>query len=321
MIFRKKFDFTVISDDFIKSYMPNANGTYVKVYLYWEMCAQSGDFSFDVRSAAKALDLSMEDVEMAKEYWLSKGVYSEENEDIKVSSEEKSEPLEKEAPLDLNVDMLLQANKIPEFNKMFSDIDLILGRETSSNEKMRALNFMTDYSMNPDVITEAFRISVERDKKNFNYAEGILRNWYNKGITNKEKLDEYLKINFVDESNYREIARLAGLSGNLPEASKELVNKWINTFGFDMALIREGLGRLTQTNKPSFKYLDKIFESWYEKGIRSAVELEEKDKNPKSKKNAFHEFEQREEEFNKEEYDYYNQQKIEKMLGEEEEDE
>ena len=48
--------------------------------------------------------------------------------------------------------------------------------------------------MNPDIIEKAFFYGVEKKgKRNINYIGGIIRNWYDQGITNIEALSGIFK--------------------------------------------------------------------------------------------------------------------------------
>lgn len=336
MVFRKKFEWTILSNEFINTYMPHANGTYVKVYIYWEMKSQMGDFSMDLLETAKALSLSIEDVKMARDYWIEEGVLYEdegsmESKDLikHESPQAQSEPSDKmedeqanNAPLDKDVELLLQANQVPDFKRMFLSVDAILQRETSPNEKMELVSFMTECNMNPDVITEAFKITKMEGKKNFNYAIGIIKNWYGEGITNSEQLEEYIKESSEEERRYREIAKLMGMKGYLPEASKEIVDKWFNDYNFNMEIINEGMKKLISTNNPNIKYVDKIFSTWHEKGVRTLEDIEnikEGEGQKPSNKKKYDNFEERDNECDEADFEYHNQQKIKKLLEEESE--
>lgn len=307
--------------------MKDANGTYVKVYIYWEMMSQKGYSSMDLKKTAEALNLSIEDVEMARDYWKERGILqddtssdylfenSEDFEDIKTSGNSPNNELS-DYKLDKDVDFLLEANKIPEFKHMFESADNILQKETSPNEKIKLLNFITDYAMNPDVVLEAVRIGAENGKKNFDYIEGIIRNWNAEGITTIEGLNEYLETNRKEDEKIKEIRKAMNRTGKFTEPEELIIKKWFDEYGFDMEIIREGLSRLISTNNPSVKYLDGIFTDWHNKNFKTLEDIRTKDKrqkkNKSSQSNKFNEFEQRDNEDIDD--DYYNQQRIKKML-------
>ena len=60
-----------VSDRFIDEYMPQANGDYVKVYLW---LLRNAAWEVTLSEAAGALMLTEGDVERAVKYWQEKGV-------------------------------------------------------------------------------------------------------------------------------------------------------------------------------------------------------------------------------------------------------
>lgn len=67
-------DATCVSNDFLDHYMADANGDYVKVYLY--ILRHRGE-RYTVSDAADALNLTDNDIERAVRYWEKQGVFSD----------------------------------------------------------------------------------------------------------------------------------------------------------------------------------------------------------------------------------------------------
>ncbi len=63
---------TCISNDFLDKYMADANGDYIKVYLF--LLRHRGE-RFEIRDAADALNLTDHDIERAVRYWEKQGVF------------------------------------------------------------------------------------------------------------------------------------------------------------------------------------------------------------------------------------------------------
>ena len=60
---------TLISNTFIEHYMPEANGDYVKVYLYLAKCIQYQEAGLSISSLADRMDNTEKDVIRALQYW------------------------------------------------------------------------------------------------------------------------------------------------------------------------------------------------------------------------------------------------------------
>lgn len=64
---------TVVQNYFIDQYMPQANGEFVKVYLYLLRCANTGR-EFSLSSIADALEYTEKDIQRALVYWEKQGL-------------------------------------------------------------------------------------------------------------------------------------------------------------------------------------------------------------------------------------------------------
>ena len=60
---------TSIHNTFIEKYMPRANGSYVKVYLYLSKCIQSGEQNLSISSLADQMENTEKDIIRALNYW------------------------------------------------------------------------------------------------------------------------------------------------------------------------------------------------------------------------------------------------------------
>jgi len=67
---------TTIYNSFIEYYMPAANGSYVKVYLYIAKCLQAKESNFSISSLADQLENTEKDILRALMYWEKKGLMS-----------------------------------------------------------------------------------------------------------------------------------------------------------------------------------------------------------------------------------------------------
>lgn len=320
---------TPIENIFINDFMPMANGTYVKVYLlgYKYAYDRDGKISVDNDTIAKNLNMPLSEVLEAWDFWENKGIiekiYNDEDNkfDYKVKFlnlkqlyiKNNYRPINTQEELtnksySCSVEDLVGANQNPEINKMFNNIDYIMRRPLFPNEKNKILEWIYNYNMNPDIIEKAFFYGVEKKgKRSLNYIEGIIRNWYDKGITNVEALQEYFKSNDERYYRYEKVMKHLGFGNRLPSVGEmEVIDKWFDKYNFTMEVVLKGCENSRKTANPSINYIDGILTSWYEKGIESVDEIEQKDKPIERKEynalknirkrptsNKFHNFEQR----------------------------
>jgi len=289
----------------------------------------------DNNTIAKHLDIPLTDVLNAWDFWEKKGIIEKiyVNEDNKFDYKVKFLNLKQlyiknnyrmlnqegisSNPYTASVEDLVDANQIPAINQMFNNIDYIMRRPLVPNEKKKILEWLYNYNMNPDIIEKAFFYGIEKKgKRNLNYIGGIIRNWYDQGITNIEAYQEYLKRNDEKYYRYERVMKYLGYVNRFPtESQKKIIDKWFEEYKFTMEMVLKGCENSKKTSNPSISYIDGILTSWYEKGIKSVDEIEEKDKPPERKEknignnistnrpvpNKFHNFQQRTKKYTAEE--------------------
>ncbi len=327
---------TPIENIFINDYMPMANGTYVKVYLLGYKYAHDKDLNIDVNNVtiSKHLNIPLEDILHAWDFWESKGIIEKTYMDDEKSFNYKvkffnlkqlyiknniklfTSEADNVKPAKHSTEDLIKANKIPEINNMFNNIDHIMRRQTVPLEKQKILSWITDYNMNPDVIEKAFTYGVERKGvRKISYVEGIVRNWYDEGLTNMEAIMEFFKDR--DEKYYlhQRIMKALGLDKRPVRADEtELIDIWFNEYKYSLDVVLKAC-EADKNPTPSIRYVNGILKSWYKKGIKSVEDIETLDKpsetdskskkaqvrRPKAATTRFHNFEQRTEKYSSDE--------------------
>ncbi|TJX13618.1 DnaD domain protein [Tissierella creatinini] len=346
---------TPIENIFINDFMPMANGTYVKVYLLGFKYAHDKDEKIDVTNMtiAKHLDIPLEDVLRAWDFWEEKGIIvKEDNHQVNYKVRflnlkqlyiknniglinQKQEPRKTQEEAKFSTKDLIEANQMPIINSMFNSIDFIMRRQTSPGEKKIILEWIHEYNMNPDVIEKAFYYSSEkRGIRKMNYVEGIIKNWYSEGLTTLDAIMEKMKAE--DEAFYNEqrIMKSLGLQNRpIRGDEKNLVDKWFNEYKFTLDIILAGC-ETDKNVKPSISYVNGTLKNWFEKGVKTLEDIERLDKpvnkeeskvRPQFKKslsykNRFHNFEQRSDKYSSEELETIAKRKREayskKLKGE-----
>ncbi len=331
---------TPIENIFINDYMPMANGTYVKVYLLGYKYAHDRDEKIDVnnQTIAKHLEIPLEDVLGAWDFWEKKGIIIKEigdsedkyNYQVKFLNlkqlyiknnlnlfERKEE--EKVKKIKDDSKRLIDANQIPQVNNMFNQIDFMLRRQTVPLEKQKILSWIEDYNMNPDVIEKAVSYGAEnKGQRNLNYIEGIIRNWYSSGLTNMEAVMEHFKEEDERYYRYQKVMKTLGLDKRAAAITKDemkTIDHWFEGYEFSMEMVMKACENSVNIASPNIGYIDAILRAWNKKGIKQVEDIETKDKrevkgdykkrtySPKkgqALKTRFHNFEQRTDQYSAE---------------------
>lgn len=160
---------TCISNDFLDKYMANANGDYIKVYLY--LLRHQGE-QFDVKAAADALNLTDNDIERAVKYWEKQGVFSQ------GASQAVAEACEGEREA-------LPPQPGPE-DEEFAGIVFVarhLLPNLPTKKQLETLEFMyRDLKMNAELIEFLMEYCAGLEKTSSKYLEAVAINWHEQGI-------------------------------------------------------------------------------------------------------------------------------------------
>ena len=302
---------TPIENIFINDFMPMADGTYVKVYLLGFKYAKDDDekLSLSNEVIARNLNIPLSDVLNAWKFCLSKGIikkHEKDNDDQwdysieflnlkQLYIKNNYQPINgmqdnsiKNSTYTCTPEDLLEANQSKSINEMFTSIDYIARRTLVPNEKRKILDWVYNYNMGTDVIVKAFFYSIEkRGKRNLSYIEGILRNWYDAGITNIESLQEYFKTHDEKFYRYGRIMKSLGQNSRQPtESEMAVMDKWFNDWKFTIEMVLKACENTKNIPNPNINYIDAILSAWNSKDIKTLEDIVEKDKPTKASYNS-----------------------------------
>ncbi|MBR6614756.1 MAG: DnaD domain protein [Lachnospiraceae bacterium] len=289
---------TVISNEFIDTYMAAANGEYVKVFLYLQR--HEGEH-VTVSAIADALNHTEADVKRALSYWKDAGVLMEKADPQQHSKEmlEKAgrqqdrsvtemaatvQPEEETGSKLLSVPE--PGNSFERRQKLSADEDFkaltyvvqqYLGKMLTSMEMEMFEYLYDDLKMSSELLEFLVEYCAGTGHKSIRYIEKVALNWYQMGIKTREEAKDYT-IRFSRDTSA--VMKAFGITNRNPgTAEQEYMKKWFKEYGFDAELVKEACSRtLTATGSASFPYADKILAGWKENGVRTLRDVQELDK-------------------------------------------
>jgi DnaD/phage-associated family protein len=301
---------TPIENIFINDYMPQADGTYVKVYLMGYKYAKDR-LDFNNETISKNLNLPLSDVLNAWNYWENEGIIIKHETDDEYNYIVEFVNL-KQFYVDnvykhirnvndknsyVDNDKLISTARNPEIKTMMEEIEDMLGRPLKVSEKQKIITWLNKYKTKPNMMIQAFSYSVNNKKiKRFNYIESVVSAWYDAGVVDLDTMVEYLEKRNDRFSAYSRISKALGFNRTLTEAEMRTIDRWIDEWDFSMEMILKCLDNSTKINNPNLNYFDKILSEWYKNGFKTIEDLKNDKKPEKTKKetskckNKFHNF-------------------------------
>ena len=288
--------------------MTEANGSYVKVYIYLLRCLSDPSMDVSVSGFSEKLDETEKDIIRALKYWEKKKLLAITwDEDGQISNliitqlggmpgvaeaAEDPEPAAKrddfqdepEISSDMSVKPAAELIKAPNYTpsqiaslKEYDDfeglIDYVEGRLGTLNQtKLNSLAFIYEIlDMNSELIRYLYDYCIFKGKTGSTYLEKVAIAWKNKDIDTVEKARQET---FSRSKECNAVKNSFGLQRSLGGVELEYISRWSQEYGMSPELIKEACDRtLMQTSKPDFKYADKILRDWKSNDVGSLEDV------------------------------------------------
>lgn len=282
---------TVISNDFIDHDMTDANGEFVKIYLY--LLRWSQDTSADISSEKMAdiFCLTENDVLRALLFWEKKGLLALSWDqgtlcqiELKAPDASAAPPRENHpVPRDTagNSPIVKPTYPMSEINDFMDHqngdqlifiIQQYMGRPLSQPEMNTIVFFYKDLGFSTDLIEYLFEYCISGGHRKFSYIETVAISWKEDHIDTVEQAKERSMIyNQLNQS----VIKAFGISGRfLADEELKYIRRWNREYGFTQDIITEACRRTIQnTHAASFKYADSILTRWHDQKVSSMQDI------------------------------------------------
>ena len=296
---------TSVNNIFISEFMPQADGTFVKVYLLALRFAQDDDIEASNEKIAEVLKIPVIDVVSAWRFWKSVGIvdFDDDGDSLSFSVLFKDlralylsgSSLDKnsannslsqntyddeldidEGDLSSDTKLIIEVNKDDGVKKMFQDVAHIVRRPLNTQEKIKIIKWLRDYNISCEMISHAYSYAYDiLKKKSPAYVETIIMNWYDKGFTNLSQVMSDFNVMNDSQRNYNKLMQsLAMPFKNVSDFEKKIIDKWYDDFNYGNDIILKAAENFIYTAKPSIAYLDAILEAWHKEGIKTVEDAE-----------------------------------------------
>lgn len=263
---------TCVPNAFIDNFMADANGEFVKIYLYLLRCMSTGD-DVSLSKLADKFEHTEKDITRALKYWekmrLLRLDYDPQNQlhDICLLDSLPEQITQAAAAPDVSVRPDYTKDELFSFQQKESVQDLMfiaekyLGRTLNPTDINAILYWHDSLRFSIDLIEYLIEYCVDKGHKNIRYMDKVAIAWGESGIRSVEQAK---KTTSVHSQSYYTVMKAFGISGrNLVEFEVGFIDKWINTYGFSLDIISEACKRTIQAiHQPSFEYTDTILGNW-----------------------------------------------------------
>jgi DnaD/phage-associated family protein len=271
---------TQVENIFIQDYMPDADGSFIKVYLTALMYADNEDISN--RQIARHLHMAEEDVLRAWNYWEERGIikkhyfsrddrfhYSVEFLNLKErifapdSVEDSGEP---DIP-----DMISDEAESEKIKSVLTRVQDLTGRMLSGKETREIISWICGDGIDADLVCFVYEYCARRRQNTrFSYVSAVLKNWNEEGIKTVDEAESMLSENDQRHNQYRRIMKALGFTRNPTEDEKLKIDSWFDDMNFSMEKILEACSRTSGISNPNINYVNSILRNWSGAGGQSS---------------------------------------------------
>ena len=302
---------TSVPNTFIDEYMTEANGEFVKVYLYLLRLMNTPDATFSISSIADRFEHTEKDIRRALAYWERMQLLRLEYDDTQnlvgvcmldsaVQRAEETVPVPDAAPLPLSPAPVMpavvpkrsySADDIYRFQQDEAVVELLfiteryLKRPLTPTDTNTILYIYDGLGFSAELIEYLVEYCVSRGHTSIRYIEKVAIAWAESHVTSVEEAKQ------ASGSHSRSVTAVMkefGISGrNLVPAETSFLEKWKSEYGSSDELIAEACRRTMQAlHQPNFAYADSILSGWSKKQVRSARDLAALDAEHQSQKRS-----------------------------------
>lgn len=313
-------DATLVSNEFIDRYLAEANGEYVKVYLY---LLRHKDEPMSSGKIADGLNHTEADIRRALAYWEKLGVISTgealaaakgtaaskngtaeaASDQTAAASQNGTEDIRRVgrtgevsatlaaggagAKTTRPVYSQDQVNRLQgdgEFAELLYIAQRYLNKIFTQRE-LEVFAYLYDgLHMSAELLEYLVEHCVQGGHTSIRYIETVAISWHEKGFATVEQAKAYAS-GFT--KNSFSVMRAFGLTGRNPgEMEREMIERWFGEYGFTKEVVLEACNRTIEaTHNPSFRYADRILSEWRKAGVHSLTDISVLDEKYKGQKN------------------------------------
>ena len=258
-----KREMTPVDNLFFTEYMPDADGMFVKVYLYGLM--QCYHMSLADESIAERLGITDAEVRCAFVYWQAKGL-------VRIAADN---PLTVEYRL-TDAPSLTGAAPV-KYRPFVAALNALTAPRQFDMRELRAMYDCIElYGLEEATVLELVAYCMEQKGKRVssNYILATAQTWNEAHIVTPEQAKAYLDDYRVKKHGASEVLLRWSKRRRPSSDEMDLYDKWINEWGFDKEAILAVCAELVNIGTPTFGALDRRLAEKKEKNLTDVAAIE-----------------------------------------------
>ncbi len=311
----KNASVTSISNIFIDEYMSDANGEFVKIYLYLLRQLNSAEARFSISEMADKFEHTEKDIKRALNYWermhLLHLEYDAEEQLIGIQlldAHSKEKPLPTSFTISVSSAPSVSvaapqtsvvseapkkrsysADELRQFKEQDAIVELLfiaeqyLGRTLTPTDLNAIIYWFDELKLSAELIEYLIEYCVSKGHSSIRYIEKVALSW---AENNYKTVEEAKLASGQYNQTYNTVMKAMGITGrSLVSAETSYIDKWKNEWGFSLEMIQAACEKTIQAiHEASFEYTDKILSNWKASSIKTLADIAKADSAHQKKK-------------------------------------
>lgn len=290
---------TYVPNIFIDDYMTQANGEYVKIYLYLLRSISRPECSFSLSQIADHFDCTERDILRALKYWEKLRLFRLEYDESQslsgicfltdavncVPAAPKGGPadltnrfIQAAAPKksSCSPDELKHFCEKEDVRELLFITEQYLGRTLNQSDLSTIFFWHDDLRFSTELIEFLIENSVAKGHTSLHYMQRIAEDYSARHI---HTVDEARALMNQNSAIYYAVMKAFGIRGrNLVPSETSFLKTWSGKLGFSAEMISEACSRTIKAiHEPSFGYANSILEKWHKQGVRTIEDVKKSD--------------------------------------------
>lgn len=260
---------TIVDNVFINEYLPKAPDLCVKAYLLGlSKCSSSDEGDNSLNYFAQTLKVCEEDVVSLFKYWEDLGL-------VQVLSTNPVEVRFLPVRSTTVATKKYKVDKYADFNIQIQE--LFSGRMVMPNEFAEFYDLMERKHVEQGALIEIVKYCISNKGFNLspNYCLTVAKDWQRQNIITKDAVLNKIEELGVADDKMNLILTAMGSKRKIQLEDKELLNKWLNSFGFELNVIVFVVKSLKERKRRlDVNVLDEYLTKYFEMKLMSIPEIE-----------------------------------------------
>ncbi len=267
----------------------------LKVLLYM---LRYSDKNLTGEDLASALSIDKADAEDAMIFWQERGLLMKSEESAKpllhietttdvtiTKNEPEAEPAEEVQPKrvsDIPISrpsheqIAVRLQECKEFSGLFAEAQAMLGKTIGYDGQSVLIMMHDSYGLPFEVILMAIEYAVSQQKTGFSSIAKVGKLWSELGIDTLEGAMEYIEEHNVVNETWNKLRSLTDITNRTPTSKQRgYLVAWVKEYGYNADIIYYAYEEsIDRTGKMSMPYMDKIIRNWYERGVKTPMDIQ-----------------------------------------------